>query len=162
MTSWAGMSSVTVRKSIRTARSRIGMMKIMPGPRNGCRRPSRKTTARSYSLRILRPLSSTIAAITITIPSPLTIGIPPFVLRRQVRGITLVDFSRRSILPRHHRGRRRNFGPHRYFESMHRYDARVGARRDRLVADRAPDFAIDEDLPRSARRDRRANQADLA
>src|ERR1022692_2466072 len=120
MTSCAGMLSVTVRKSIRTARSRIGITKITPGPRNGFRRPSRKTTARSYSLSTLRPLSNTIAAITITIPTPLTIGIPPYT-RRRLRGVQVNDSSPRSTLRQARRARRR-FGPHRDFESAYRHD----------------------------------------
>jgi len=39
----------------------------------------------------LRPLSNTIAAITITIPTPLTIGIPPST-RRRLRGFQVKRF----------------------------------------------------------------------
>ena len=45
-----------MRRSIRSIRSISGKTKITPGPRYGLRRPSRKTTARSYSLRTLSPL----------------------------------------------------------------------------------------------------------
>src|SRR6266566_1281535 len=48
------MLSVIVRRSTLTIRSTIGIRKTTPGPFGGSsRRPSRKTTPRSYSRRIL-------------------------------------------------------------------------------------------------------------
>jgi hypothetical protein len=50
ITSWGGMSSVTVRRSTLTIRSTIGIRMNRPGPFGSeKRRPSRKTIARSYS-----------------------------------------------------------------------------------------------------------------
>ena len=45
------MSSVTVRSETRTIRSMPGMSRTSPGPRWSTSRPSRNTTARSYSRR---------------------------------------------------------------------------------------------------------------
>src|SRR6266566_4799146 len=53
MTSCGGMLSVIVRRSTLTRRSTIGIRKTTPGPLGSSRRPSRKTTPRSYSRRIL-------------------------------------------------------------------------------------------------------------
>src|SRR5215210_4410250 len=60
MTSWAGMSSVTVRRSIFCMRSMKGTSKMRPGPRGPRSRPRRKTTPRSYSLTTLIADASTI------------------------------------------------------------------------------------------------------
>src|SRR5262252_6648275 len=49
ITSCEGTSIVTVRKPTFTARSRIGISRIRPGPRSPTNRPSRNTTSRSYS-----------------------------------------------------------------------------------------------------------------
>jgi hypothetical protein len=59
MTSCGGTFSVSVRKSTRTIFSRKGMMKLSPGPRKETRRPKRKTTPRSYSLKTLSPVRTT-------------------------------------------------------------------------------------------------------
>src|SRR3989338_5340335 len=48
-----GMSMVTVRKLMRTIRSRIGMTRMRPGPRVFRNRPRKKMTARSYSFTTL-------------------------------------------------------------------------------------------------------------
>src|SRR5205807_6609214 len=49
-TRWRGTSNATVRRSIRTRRSKIGMMTVSPGPLGLLkRRPRRKITSRSYS-----------------------------------------------------------------------------------------------------------------
>src|SRR5215211_5961380 len=66
MTSCGGTVSVTVRRSIRTMRSTIGIRKISPGPFCAIRRPSRKMTPRSYSRRIRIPEARTIARKTIS------------------------------------------------------------------------------------------------
>ena len=55
ITSCGGTFSVTVRRSILTIRSTIGIRKIRPGPFWAISRPSRKITPRSYSRRILTP-----------------------------------------------------------------------------------------------------------
>jgi hypothetical protein len=52
MTSWGGMSMVTVRSDTFTIRSTMGMMKNRPGPLAPMTRPRRKITPRSYSLTI--------------------------------------------------------------------------------------------------------------
>src|SRR5690348_14838137 len=52
MTSCGGMLSVIVRRSTFTSWSTIGIFQTSPGPRGGSsRRPQRKKTARSYSLK---------------------------------------------------------------------------------------------------------------
>src|SRR5579871_2550205 len=53
-------------------------------------------------------------------------------------------------------------GLHRHFESAHRDDTRAGAGGDRLVAHRAPDFAVDENLSGDIGRDWLAHRADLS
>src|SRR5665647_2549605 len=53
MTSCAGTSMVIVRRSIRTTRSTMGMIKKIPGPLGGLMRPSRKMTPRWYSGKTL-------------------------------------------------------------------------------------------------------------
>src|SRR5580698_4929869 len=53
-------------------------------------------------------------------------------------------------------------GLHRHFESAHRDDTRARAGGDRLVAHRAPDFAVDKNLSGEAGRDRLAHRADLS
>jgi hypothetical protein len=53
MTSWGGMSNVTVLRLILNSLSIPGMMKINPGPFAPMSLPRRKMTPRSYSLRIL-------------------------------------------------------------------------------------------------------------
>ena len=53
MTSWAGTSKVMVRRSTRTTRSTMGMMRKSPGPLAGISRPSRKITPRWYSGKTL-------------------------------------------------------------------------------------------------------------
>lgn len=47
--SWSGTMSATVRRLVRTIRSRIGRTRMSPGPFAPVSRPSRKWTARSYS-----------------------------------------------------------------------------------------------------------------
>src|SRR5262249_38202507 len=49
ITSCAGTSIVTVRRPTLTARSRMGISRMSPGPRSPTSRPSRNTTSRSYS-----------------------------------------------------------------------------------------------------------------
>jgi hypothetical protein len=70
MTSWGGMSAVTVWRLTRTIRSTTRMMKNRPGPLAPITRPSRKITPRSYSGTILT------AAMTMRISSPSTARIP--------------------------------------------------------------------------------------
>ena len=55
MTSWGATSWVTVRRLTFTILSTNGISRMMPGrwPLLGTSRPSRNTTARSYSRRIL-------------------------------------------------------------------------------------------------------------
>src|SRR5512135_2130749 len=54
MTSWGGTSMVISRRLMRTMRSMGEKIRMMPGPLGFSRtRPRRKTTARSYSRRIL-------------------------------------------------------------------------------------------------------------
>src|SRR5687768_16514640 len=50
--SWGGMSRTIVRRSTRTMRSTPGMRRMRPGPLGPTSRPSRNTTARSYSRRM--------------------------------------------------------------------------------------------------------------
>ena len=61
ITSCGGTLSVTVRRSILTIRSTIGIRKISPGPFWAIRRPRRKMTPRSYSRRIRTPEARAIA-----------------------------------------------------------------------------------------------------
>ena len=67
--------SVTVRKSMRCARSSNGTINTTPGPRWSIRRPRRKTTARSYSLSTLSPLRTKTITINTTIPTPVVISL---------------------------------------------------------------------------------------
>ena len=76
MISWGGTSSVIVRRSILTRRSTPnGMMKKSPGPLRGIRRPSRKTTPRSYSAAMRRLEKTAMRATTrMTTISPIENG----------------------------------------------------------------------------------------
>src|SRR5262252_6125625 len=57
ITSCAGTSMVTVRSPTFTARSRMGISRIRPGPRSPTSSPSRNTTSRSYSRTTLIELT---------------------------------------------------------------------------------------------------------
>src|SRR3989442_596917 len=77
MTSWGGTSCTTVRNDTRIIRSIGKNTKAMPGPLAlSSRRPSRNTTARSYSFRILMLKTSHKATMTTTRTVP--IPTPPF------------------------------------------------------------------------------------
>src|ERR1700747_3633657 len=127
------MSSVTTRRSIRTARSIIGMMKITPGPRNGVSRPRRKTTARSYSLSTLRPLSKIATPTTIIIPSAGPIGnYPAFVIRAPP--VALHTFEKAES----------RFATHLDLEPAHRDHMHPRANAQGLIAHSAPTLTVHE------------------
>src|SRR5579885_525033 len=140
ITSCGGTSSVTVRRSIRTERSRTGMTKITPGPRNGVSRPRRKTTARSYSFRILSPLSRMATPITMIIPNAGPMHSPP---RASLCGALFV-------------------GAYFDFQPAHRHYARPRSDLEPLAAHCAPVLAMDEDAAGRARRDCLAHLADFS
>src|SRR5215470_5033070 len=77
ITSCGGTSMVTVRRSTRSMRSTSGMRYTIPGPRAPTKRPSRKTTPRSNSLRTLRPLNTITIATASTVDSGPSM-LPPF------------------------------------------------------------------------------------
>src|SRR5271168_2081968 len=159
MTSCGGMSSVTVRRSIRAIRSSTGITKITPGPRYGVRRPSRNTTPRSYSLSTLSPLIMKIAPMKTIMPTPLAIVIllgpqPP-----RARGACrylMLSSERCEIL----RASRQLL--HLQFQSLDRLHAGASAGAERVVAGGAPNLAMHENLAGRAGCDRLAHFADLA
>src|SRR5260221_8803493 len=138
------MSSVTVRRSIRTSRSIIGRIKTIPGPRYGVSRPNRNTTPRSYSLRIRMLLRRNITRIKTSTPIPGNIAFLP---------------AARLTGQRARRIRTSNDSLHFQLEPLDCFDPRPRARDQRLTAHRAPDFAVHKNLARRARRDRLAHLA---
>ena len=62
ITSWVGTSITCVRRSTRTICCRNGASSTRPGPLTWLKRPSVKTTARSYSRRILMLAAARITA----------------------------------------------------------------------------------------------------
>src|SRR2546423_10708912 len=113
MTSWGGTSRVTVLRSILTSRSMPnGMMSRSPGPFSVIRRPSRKSTPRSYSLMIrmaeLKPISTTrtmmprtISANMPTGPSSLMQWSSCYGWRQRLGGCRLGSLRQRALLLLH-------------------------------------------------------------
>src|SRR5260370_34945359 len=149
---WGAKSSVTTRRSIRSARSMIGMTKITPGPRNGVSRPRRKTTARSFSLSTLRPLSKIATPTTIIIPSAGPIGTSPAFVIRAPPPAALHSVEKAAL----------RFSAHLDLQPAHRDHTHPRPNAQRLVAHRAPMLAVHEHAPGRARRDRLAHLADFA
>src|SRR2546425_2902047 len=113
MTSWGGTSRVTVLRSILTSRSMPnGMMSRSPGPFSVIRRPSRKSTPRSYSLMMrmaeLKPIRTTrtmmprtISANMPTGPSSLMQWSSCYGWRQRLGGCRLWSLRQRALLLLH-------------------------------------------------------------
>src|SRR5512140_3093536 len=100
----------------------------MPGPRDATRRPRRKMTARSYSLRILMPLMTNPTAKTNTVAAGPNIAASlqsPLALRRR-RPLG----GARGLRSRH------RYASHLDAQTAHLGDLRLLTYLDRLVGDR--------------------------
>ena len=88
ITSWGGTFNVTVRSEIRTMRSIAGTSSTRPGPFVAITRPSRNTTARSYSRSTRTDAAAsprTTAKTKITVTSAASIMVPPPIPRPGAR-----------------------------------------------------------------------------
>src|SRR5208282_2888106 len=149
ITSCGGMSSVTVRRSIRAIRSSTGITKITPGPRYGVSRPRRKTTPRSYSLSTLSPLRAKIIPMKITIPTPPAIAILLRPLAREALATVPSSLTLRQLL-------------NLQLQTVDRFHASARAGTERVAADRSPNLATHENFAGRAGTDRLPHLAHLA
>src|ERR1700735_2397745 len=149
ITSCGGMSSVTVRRSIRAIRSSTGITKITPGPRYGVSRPRRKTTPRSYSLSTLSPLKTKMMPMKITIPTPPAIAILLRPLAREALDTLTFPPTLRQLL-------------NLQLQTVDRFHASARAGTERVAADRAPNLAMHENFAGRAGSDRLTHLANLA
>src|SRR4051794_27102446 len=131
------MSIVTVRRSMRISFSTRGMTYVTPGPRGSTMRPRRKTTARSYSRRILIPLMSSMTTIIRTVAG----GPKPNITPPLTPHLPLSSAA------------------HFETQSVDAYDLHLFSGADRLFALRAPLLAVNKDP--ASRVERRPCLADL-
>src|SRR6266487_1422842 len=144
MISCLGTSIVTTRKSIFTMRSTMGMRKIIPGPLApcACSLPRRKMTPRSYSRRMRsawgRMKAAMIISTTAVVPS----------LKSAAMSCSIIS----PLL---------GFGFHFQRQTFDGHDLHRLIFLDRRVANRLPEFALDEHIP-AARINARQRRHDLA
>src|SRR5579875_114132 len=170
MTSWGGISKVTVRRSIRCIRSIPGMIKTTPGPRCGSRRPNRKTTPRSYSRKTLMPLKRIITAIaTTTITANGMTNLRLIARQREKRPAARVSIPDSAgsqaggggVSPAR---RAQNIGRSRLdcqFQAVNRDDLNLGACGQVTIAERPPELPPKRDPARVTRHDRLADLTHL-